>query len=64
MGRVLLVVEDYSQLVLIEGTLKKIGMDVLGLKTEHSLENHLMTFSPDLIFLTAFGKKSEGISNH
>jgi hypothetical protein len=52
--KILLVFEDYNELSNTEIYLKKIGFDVLGLSNEIIINDHLISFNPDIV--VAFGK--------
>lgn len=60
MKKVLLLIEDYNELIYVETMLKKIGLDVIGMQKEVGLSEKLLSFSPDLIVATAFGEKIRG----
>lgn len=56
-NKVLLVLEDYSELVFWETLLKKVGWDVSGIQNELGLPEKLLTFVPDFIICNAMGSK-------
>jgi hypothetical protein len=62
MRRVLLVIEDYNELLLVEKILKKIGFDVESLPSEASLPERMMGFLPDLVLATGDGNRINGHS--
>lgn len=49
MNKILLVYEDYADLMAIESTLKKVGFDVIGLTSEYSITEQILAFNPDLV---------------
>lgn len=49
MNKILLVYEDYADLMAVEATLKKIGFDVIGLSNEYSIPEQMVAFNPDLV---------------
>lgn len=49
MIKILLVYENYNNLISVETSLKKIGFDVLGITNEYSLSEKILSFNPDLI---------------
>jgi CheY-like chemotaxis protein len=60
MRRVLLVLEDYNELLFLETLLKKLGFDVESIRNEVSLSEKIMGFAPDLIVATGDGHKING----
>lgn len=56
MVKVLLVYEDFNELVLTESYLKKVGFDVVGVTNEVLLHDQVLSFNPDVI--VANGKSS------
>src|SRR5882724_4032923 len=62
MRRVLLVIEDYNELLLVEKILKKIGFDIESLPSEASLPERMMGFLPDLVLATGDGNRINGHS--
>jgi DNA-binding response OmpR family regulator len=61
MRRVLLVLEDYNELLFLETLLKKVGFVVESIRNELSLNEKLMSFSPELVIATGEGNKINGI---
>lgn len=57
MGKILLVFEDYTELMTMESTLKKVGFDVIGLTSEYSLSEQLIAFNPDVVVGYGHGGK-------
>lgn len=49
MNKILLVYEDYADLMAVEATLKKVGFDVIGLSNEYSISEQMLAFNPDLV---------------
>jgi hypothetical protein len=60
MRRILLVLEDYNELLFLEMLLKKVGFDVESIRSEVSLAEKLMAVSPDLVVSTGDGHKILG----
>lgn len=60
MLRVLLLLEDYGELMFLQTLLKKIGFDVDGIQNPKALTDHLLRINPDVLILTAFGKRVRG----
>lgn len=60
MLRVLLLLEDYGELMFLQTLLKKIGFDVDGIQNPKALADHLLKINPDVLILTAFGKRVRG----
>ncbi|MGE0762021.1 MAG: hypothetical protein AB7N80_01960 [Bdellovibrionales bacterium] len=61
MLRILLVVDDYGELLFLQTLLKKLGFDVDGIQNERSFEESFLALNPDVIIATAQGKKVDGI---
>lgn len=66
MFKVLVVYDEYNELISVESTLKKVGIDVIGLGTEFSFKEKMLSFNPDAVLVhgkgykfttTAIGKK-------
>lgn len=57
MNKILLVYEDYAELMSVEATLKKVGFDVVGLSSEYSVTEQVLAFNPDLIVGSGKGGK-------
>ncbi|MGZ3781519.1 MAG: hypothetical protein ACXVCY_12780 [Pseudobdellovibrionaceae bacterium] len=49
MNKILLVYEDYADLMTVEAALKKVGFDVIGLTNEYSIAEQIVGFNPDLV---------------
>jgi len=62
MRRILLVIEDYNELLYVEKNLKKVGFDVESLPSEASLPERMMGFLPDLVIATGDGNRINGHS--
>lgn len=63
MLRVLLVLEDYGELIFLQTVLKKIGFDVEGVQNSRSLNDQILTLNPDVVVMTAFGKRVRGFDS-
>src|SRR5262249_36377694 len=61
MIRVLLALDDYSELVFNQTMLKKMGFDVVGVQTPHAVSENLLSFGPQVLVVSAHGKKINGI---
>lgn len=57
MNKILLVYEDYADLMAIESTLKKVGFDVIGLTSEYAIAEQILAFNPELV--VGFGSSSK-----
>ncbi|NUN05529.1 MAG: hypothetical protein HUU57_07190 [Bdellovibrio sp.] len=57
MNKILLVYEDYADLMSVEGTLKKVGFDVIGLSSEYAITEQVLAFNPDLVVGSGRGGK-------
>lgn len=49
MNKILLVYEDYADLMSVEATLKRVGFDVIGLTSEYAMSDQMLSFNPDLV---------------
>ncbi len=57
MKRILLLIEDYNELIFAETLLKKIGYDCLGLKSEIGVSDKILSFRPNIALVSAYGSK-------
>ena len=57
MNKILLVYEDYADLMSVESTLKKVGFDVIGLSSEYSVAEQMLSFNPDVVVGSGKGGK-------
>jgi DNA-binding response OmpR family regulator len=62
MDRILLAVDDYSELVYLQTLLKKVGFDVHGIQHTRNFEEVRLTFIPDLVVASAKGKNVNGLA--
>lgn len=60
MLRVLMVLEDYGELMFLQTVLKKIGFDVDAIQNPRSFTDSLLTMNPDVLVMTAYGKRIRG----
>ena len=60
MLRVLLVLEDYGELVFLQILLSKLGFDVGTLKNPKAMQDSLAKLNPDVVLMTARGKRVNG----
>lgn len=49
MNKILLVYEDYADLMSVEAALKRVGFDVIGLTSEYAMSDQMLAFNPDLV---------------
>lgn len=61
MIRVLLVVDDYQELLFLQTLLKKTGFDVDGTQNPKKFEEYMLTLNPELIIATSKGKNINGL---
>ena len=52
--KILLVYEEYSEMMSTQATLQKVGFDVLAISTEYTLSENVLSFNPDIV--VAFGR--------
>ncbi len=60
MLRVLLVLEDYGELMFLQTVLKKIGFDVDSTQNPRKFSDSLLSMNPDILVMTASGKRIKG----
>lgn len=61
MQKVMLVIDDYTELVFTENLLKRMGFDVLSLNRDSSFAESLLSFFPDVLIATLKGRHVEGL---
>ncbi len=61
MLRVLLVLEDYGELMFLQTVLKKIGFDVDSIQNPRLFSDSLLSMNPDVLVMTALGKRIKGV---
>jgi hypothetical protein len=61
MLRVLMILEDYAELMFLQTVLKKIGFDVEGLQNPALMDASILRLNPDLLIMTAHGKRVNGV---
>jgi CheY-like chemotaxis protein len=61
MRKILLVIDDYTELEAAESSLKRLGFDVLSLSREILVNDALFRFHPDVAILTYKGRSVDGI---
>lgn len=49
MSKVLLVYEDYADLMSVDAMLKRVGFDVLAISSEYSMADQMLGFNPDVV---------------
>lgn len=60
MLRVLMVLEDYGELMFLQTVLKKIGFDVDAIQNPRSFQDSVLRMNPDVLVMTANGKRVKG----
>ena len=58
--KLLLVIEDYAELISLESLLRRVGFDVLSLSREASVAETVLAFTPDLLLATYRGRNIDG----
>jgi hypothetical protein len=48
-SKILLVFEEYSELMVAQTTLQKVGYDVLAITTEYTVGENILSFNPDVV---------------
>ncbi|MNJ94620.1 hypothetical protein D3C87_123220 [compost metagenome] len=61
MNKILLVFEDYGELMGVESSLKRVGFDVLGISNEYSLSEQVLSFNPEVVIGSGRGGKVNSI---
>ncbi len=61
MLRVLMVLEDYGELMFLQTVLKKIGFDVDAIQNPRLFPDACLKMNPDVLVMTANGKKVKGL---
>ena len=61
MLRVLMVLEDYGELMFLQTVLKKIGLDVEGIQNPTMMGTAILKVNPDVLIMTADGKRVNGL---
>lgn len=62
MNKILLVYEDYAEMMTIESALKKVGFDVMSLSNEYLVGDQIVAFNPDLVVTYGKGGKVNTLS--
>lgn len=62
MHRILLVIEDYRELVEVQTFLKKVGFDVIGIQKDSTIKKKAIEFAPEIIFIEAQKEKISGLT--
>lgn len=61
MLRVLMVLEDYGELMFLQTVLKKVGFDVDAIQNPRLFSDSLISLNPDVVVMTAYGKRVKGL---
>ncbi len=61
MLRILLVLEDYGELMFLQTVLKKIGFDVDGIQNPRGFQEAVLRLNPEIVVMTAGGKRVNGL---
>lgn len=61
MPRILLIIDDYNEMMYLQTLLKKLGFDVDSLTNTRNFSDAVLSFNPKFIVMTAQGKKVNGI---
>ncbi len=61
MLRVLMVLEDYGELMFLQTVLKKIGFDVDAIQNPRVFNDSVLRMNPDVLIMTAYGKRVNGV---
>lgn len=61
MVNVLLVIEDYGEMIFLQTLLKKLGFNVEGIQSGKALERTMLSFYPEILIMTAHGRRISGV---
>jgi CheY-like chemotaxis protein len=61
MRKIMLVIDDYKELVALENLLRRLGFDVLSLGKDILVPDALLRFHPEIVVASAKGKNVDGI---
>jgi hypothetical protein len=62
MRRIMLVIDDFNELVGLETLFRRLGFDVLSLGREIQVPEAILGFPPDLVIATGLGRHVDGLS--
>lgn len=62
MRRILLVIDEFNELVGLETLFRRLGFDVLSLGRESTVQEAILGFPPDLIIATGRGRQVDGLT--
>lgn len=62
MNKILLVYEDYTELMNTESALKRVGFDVIGLSSEYAVSKQIVSFNPELVVASGSSNKVNSLS--
>ena len=55
--KLLLVIEEFNELVVLETIFKKVGFDVVGISNDISVHSQILSFNPDIIIISGREKR-------
>jgi len=61
MRKILLVIEEYQELVALENLLRRIGFDVLSVSKDVLITDALVRFAPDIVIASFKGRAVDGL---
>ncbi len=61
MLRVLMVLDDYGELMFLQTVLKKMGFDVDAIQNPRLFQDSVLRMNPDVLVMTALGKRVKGL---
>jgi hypothetical protein len=61
MLRVLMVLDDYAEMMFLQTVLKKLGLDVDAIQNPRSFSDSMLRMNPDVLVMTALGKRVRGV---
>lgn len=61
MRKVMLVIDEYSEMVGLESFLRRLGFDVLSLAKETQVPDALLSFQPDIVIASFKGRNVDGL---
>ena len=60
MIRLLLVIDDYNEMIYLQTILKKLGLDIEAVSNPRKFTDTILGFNPSIVVMTAHGKKVTG----
>ncbi|MFP5519048.1 MAG: hypothetical protein ACLGGX_04045 [Bdellovibrionia bacterium] len=62
MARVLLVYDDYTELMQTESNLRKVGFDAVGISNEYTFADQLLSLNPEVVVVSGLSQKVSSLN--